>query len=323
MGRPRKRRPEEIDDADTTSTLANINYEQTATFTPTNVASHEPPLDNLEALAHVELNSYPPVANSSSTSRAPTFGDHLMFQDLDFDLPQGNIDGNPEFSIPVSSSSTTIIDQSQSSTMAPQQCTCLEQAYVSLSAQQGQLLDFSVALNTLRASIASARVMLVCPRCNNPTNKCVAGVHNVMLLGTLMSATAHSYCALFKNLDEQAAAFEAAGRLKRFRFGEVGGFHTGGMNCPGGLEIQMTGNEYRDFMRRALQKDIKELNDILNEFTERQNRHHIAHESEASSIATSEHQSTGAEPPRTTKKDYFCLRSVDQVRAALQMLDGL
>jgi len=144
----------------------------------------------------------------------------------------------------------------------------------------------------------------------------------------LMCATAHSYGILFKNLDEQAADCEAAGRLKRFQVGEIGGYHTGEMNCPGGLEIQMTGNEYRDFMRRALRKDISELNDILNEFTERQNNRHRALESEAlstdaSSSGKAKCQNIGVELPRTTKKEYFCLRSIEQVRASLQMLEAL
>lgn len=159
-------------------------------------------------------------------------------------------------------------------------CSCLPQLYTFLGAFQAPPDPiFPYSLVALKKATRFAKEAVHCQHC---ATEYTSAVQNAMLLGTLMTLVINEYRKLLDHIDEQATNDET----KIMRVGnmslENAHMHTGTRDCPMGINLEVSGHEWKLFARRTLRKEVVGPGDynvaqILQEMKDRQQRWHACH----------------------------------------------
>ena len=159
----------------------------------------------------------------------------------------------------------------------PAHCHCLAKLYTILGAFQSSpdpMFPYSMVALKKAAQFATEAV-----RCQICSVKFTSALQNSMLLGTLMNIVIYEYRKLLHHIDKQSMN----GEMKLIRMGDnspgTEHLHTGTPECPMGVNMELSGKEWRNFARRALRKEVLGpgdhcLSQILQEMKDRQQRWH-------------------------------------------------
>ena len=159
-------------------------------------------------------------------------------------------------------------------------CDCLQTLYKTLSSfPPTSSPTFPYSMKFLKEATAIGRSMLKCENCPNAYS---TAVQNGTGLGTLLSLVVMEYTKLLKHIDERA---EKEDKIL-FRMGEIPTpstqhLHSRALSCPMGINVDLSGAEWRIIARTAVRKEIfgddtgnENLSRIMDDMRERQVRWH-------------------------------------------------
>ena len=210
-------------------------------------------------------------------------------------------------------------------------CTCLPTLYSTLSTfQSPPPPSFPYSMGHLRSARQCAHTVVHCPICPEAYN---TTVQNSMLLCTLLQMIINEYAKLLAYIDERASS----GEKITYRLGEVADTldtrHTGGPDCPMGINLDLEGEEWRMLARKGVRAEVREsgsdnrdgqgsLLDILQEMRDRQERWHSSFPKERHAHAGRRQDVEGKEPLEK-KGECMCTQilHIDQLKRALEALD--
>ena len=159
----------------------------------------------------------------------------------------------------------------------PAHCRCLPQLYTFLGAFQSPpnpSFPYSIAALKKAATFATEAV-----RCQECSKEYTSALQNSMLLGTLINLVINEYRKLLDHIDEQSRE----GEKKIMRMGDnspsTQHLHTGTPDCPMGINLELSGDEWRVFARKTVRKEVygpgdHNLTQILQEMKDRQQKWH-------------------------------------------------
>lgn len=133
-------------------------------------------------------------------------------------------------------------------------CACLPNLYSTLASFQSlPQPSFPYSLGLLKNAIRLGHGVVLCQICPTTYN---TGVQNAMLLGTLVQLILNEYAKLLKHIEQRAASEERIA----FRFGEqlspLDSRHTGTPDCPMGINIDLSGEEWRMLAQKAIRQEV-------------------------------------------------------------------
>ena len=260
MGRPRKRRRE--DEGDMFATLDSLG----GVGDPTNRLDGS----QLESQYLADLASHSSLGMGDLSY--PNVGlDMDGYQDDIPDLQNQQFDSlseNPEWSPSQhlnGASSCAVEDPIQLQTSqfgvgddnvggAHTTCTCLPNLYSTLASFQSlPRPSFPYTLGLLKNAVRLGHGVVLCQICPTTYN---TGVQNAMLLGTLVQLVLNEYAKLLKHIEQRAANEDRIA----FRFGEhstsLDSRHTGTPDCPMGINIDLSGEEWQMLARKAIKQGV-------------------------------------------------------------------
>jgi hypothetical protein len=137
-------------------------------------------------------------------------------------------------------------------------CTCLSDMYLTLSNLQSlDQFSFPETLLPIRTSLHTTKSLLECSLC---PKKATSAMQNVMHLATLLTTITDSYRKLLEAIDTEATRASEAGERKKFRMGdsspEKAHLHTGTSDCPMGFFVNLDGQEWKVLARKVVEGDI-------------------------------------------------------------------
>ena len=149
-----------------------------------------------------------------------------------------------------------------------QRCNCLPQLYKTLQALPNYTSNptFPLTLRPLKHATGVARTLLHCPSCASTYSN---ALQNSMGSVTLLNLIITTYHKLLSHIDSRAKS--APNKIK-FRFGEAhpqGEGHTGGLDCPMGVEVDLSGAEWRSLARKAVRREVMGTEDEEDDESER------------------------------------------------------
>ncbi|KAL9103353.1 MAG: hypothetical protein Q9163_001619 [Psora crenata] len=177
--------------------------------------------------------------------------------------------------------------QSPSQTDAPS-CSCLPDLYKTLrSFPSSSSPSFPSTLWFLKQTTDKSRAVVQCDVCPRAYQ---TALQNSMILCTLIHLVLNEYTRLLKHIDERA---ETEDKIV-LRMGEHHGpekvhLHTGTIDCPMGISVDLCGAEWRILARKAVRKEVMGngadyncLTSVLDAMRDRQIRwhHSFSHEHE-------------------------------------------
>ena len=133
-------------------------------------------------------------------------------------------------------------------------CTCLPNLYSTLASFQTlPQPSFPYTLGLLKNAVRLGHGVVLCQICPTTYN---TGVQNAMLLGTLVQLILNEYAKLLKHIEQRAAKEDRIA----FRFGEhstsLDSRHTGTPDCPMGINIDLSGEEWQMLARKAIKQGV-------------------------------------------------------------------
>lgn len=169
----------------------------------------------------------------------------------------------PEYTYPVSSTGhlsplpTPSLPTSPLPPSSPQPpCQCPATLYKTLQAISSIAGNptFPQALQPLRAGTTTAKTLLLCRVCSQSYP---SALQNSMGSVTLMQLLVHTYAKLLSHIDARA---RSSPKIKT-RFGEAATpstqhMHSGDLNCSMGVDIDLSGAEWRSLARKTVRKAI-------------------------------------------------------------------
>ncbi|KAL6712742.1 hypothetical protein ACLMJK_009680 [Lecanora helva] len=293
MGRPRKRRREEVESTDinvatfdgissnpwipegTNGGLQNLNFLPLQTSPANydgafsglgNVATEFTPRDN-------EFQS-PQLPHYNLTVPLPSFEySHNSTSAMPQDLLDPNLIQSPSMLDNITTTNTVSPDTTQTG------CSCLTALYAILSTfQSPPPPSFPYSMGSLRSARKCAFSVVRCQQCPGAYN---TAVQNCMLLCALLQMLINEYAKLLKHIDERSAS----GERIAFRVGEPSSpldeRHTGGPDCPMAITLDLSGDEWRVLARKGVRQELcgssdsdESLRKVLQEMRDRQERWH-------------------------------------------------
>ena len=205
---------------------------------------------------------------------------------------------------------------------AGDRCTCLSTLYSTLAKFQSQPEpSFPYSMGALRSATALSRDIVACHKCSQTYN---TAIQNSMLLGTLLQLLIMEYARLLKHIDERSEQSEKIS----FRLGDPSSpfdsRHTGLPDCPMGITLDLSGDEWRTLARKAVAQEVLGssrssfgLIGIVQKMKERQTSwHERFSKGQCSTFHGIDHQHTAKNP------DHICVQVVyiENLRKSLEAL---
>lgn len=204
-------------------------------------------------------------------------------------------------------------------------CACLPNLYSTLASFQSlPQPSFPYTLGLLKNAVRLGHGVVQCQICPTTYN---TGVQNAMLLGTLVQLILNEYAKLLKHIEQRAANEDRIA----FRFGEhstsLDSRHTGGPDCPMGINIDLSGEEWQLLARKAIKQGVvgssnsaDSLVTLIDAMKERQQTLHRRYLPDTHSAGHGQNV-TKIAPTRDSTND-VCLQItfIDQLRRSLEAL---
>ena len=150
-----------------------------------------------------------------------------------------------------------------------------------------------------------------------------------MLLGTLFPLMLDKYRKILLSIDADASN----GRPKMYRIGDASlenaHLHTGGPDCPMGIEVELGADDWRRMARKIIRRDILGREDgsaepggmmgLIQDIEKRQHKWHAKHREEDRRVPDS--PCSEGDGTRHGGGDHLCLKIVGLARAGIAGLD--
>lgn len=229
---------------------------------------------------------------------------------------------NPQImTLPTKSSSTN--DNQGEQTVSTPSCSCLSNLYATLSSFQSlPPPSFPYSMSFLHKATNVAQGACRCEIC---PKQFASALQNLMLLSTLLPLISHGYARLLSHLDEKALKNESV----TIRIGEHDKTlddvlkHTGTMDCPMSFDVDLTAEEWRSMARKAIRRkvignavaDISVLG-VVNSLESRQKSWH-----EHPILAEFQHGTSCSEHGSEVGEEHTCLKMLARVRGSIEALN--
>ena len=203
------------------------------------------------------------------------------------------------------------------------ECKCLPQLYAFLGTFQKPMIPiYPFSLVALKKTAGFCTEAVRCQHCSTEYS---SALQNSMLLGTLMNLVIIEYRKLLEHIDEQAAE----GAAKSMRMGnntpEMMHLHTGTLDCPMGINLDLSGDEWKVLAKRTVRKEIfgpgePNLAQIIQEMKDRQQQWHSRYQHslpQHTAVNRAEHKE------ETKDNACACLQGllIDRLGESLHVLD--
>ena len=134
-------------------------------------------------------------------------------------------------------------------------CQCLQVLYSTLSLfASPSIPSFPYSMSLLKQATGVGRDVLQCEVCPQWHN---TALQNSMMLGTLMNLIINDYAKLLRHIDERASnEDQVVYRMGEYFTPETAHLHTGTLDCPMGISIDLSGAEWRTLARKAIRKEV-------------------------------------------------------------------
>ena len=201
-------------------------------------------------------------------------------------------------------------------------CSCLSNLYSMLAKFQSlPEPSFPYSMGALRNAAALGHDVVACHDCLQAHN---TAIQNSMLLGTLLQLLIMEYAKLLKHIDEKSKQAEKIA----FRFGDSSSLfdsrHTGRPDCPMAINVELSGDEWRTLARKAIGQEVvgnsqssRGLVGLIQEMRDRQTswRERFSTSQCRGFHSVDQHQSSEA-------SDHLCVQDlyIDNLRRALEAL---
>ncbi|MCJ1249389.1 hypothetical protein MMC30_006612 [Trapelia coarctata] len=282
MGRPRKRRATSSDDTGPNLDLdiaEPVEYDFSGFELPDSFGTEIPAWAPLEGSA-TELQALNTAASETNWLRE--------LEDIDWATsasppPTLPVPGHPP-QLPTSPAANSSLTPSShhhaystpSSSLAPDTCTHIPTLLTHFTTLPSLPPTFPLALPPLRRTVTTISHLLSCPFCSPPTPPPTAQ-QTTLLLATAIPHISTHYTRLLASIDAQAS--DAPGGVKRLRVGEIGNpalesAHTGGPDCPAGVEVTLQAEVWRGMMRGVVEGEVRALEGVVEKLEERGRRWH-------------------------------------------------
>lgn len=127
-------------------------------------------------------------------------------------------------------------------------------------------------IQTLRAGVSLAERLLTCPVCYDVSKPPRVTVQNVLLIGHIMLEITSGYRKYLHWLNEHCTEIDARSNTETV-------YLDSGLGIPSGLNLQISGEKFRDLIIHGLETDVARLLALGEKFAQRQrNRHMVGHE---------------------------------------------
>ncbi|KAH9243140.1 hypothetical protein K456DRAFT_28481 [Colletotrichum gloeosporioides 23] len=229
-------------------------------------------------------------------------------------------------------------------------CSCLSQIFLSLDALSRLSNDVKIAMAMARQAARTAHDVINCPACSGidiTKPPPMQSFQNMMMLGTILPATANAYAKILELVDAETARAKKESRMITFRFAEYGGLW-GEMNkrdkgC-GVIETfdnrEMDPDSWRLTVRGLLKVDIYGydfettngtgyhhlgLKDVIKEMEDRSNHRHDALDAHVAAgnphpMLHTQHNLMVPEGKDDSPENRNCLKIIEMARVALDKL---
>lgn len=313
MGRPRKRRREEIDENQ--SAKAHELYEQ---LPITNELAR--PMD-LRGTSTWHMPDLSRCSDVDDFSHDVSFPNTIEVEDLSlFNQTEILKYGLTNKQLPIASFPDEMPCDINSPAEEPClattdiSCSCLANIYLSITnVQSSSHMGFPFALGPLRAGLITADKLLACDRC---TNELSSVQQNILLLNALLSAIAAGFDKLLRSINAEASRAQNENAKKKVCMGDTSvqniHLHTGSPDCPGAFFVELDAQEWSNVAKRVVRKEIFDdhgtltLEKLLSNLENRQREWHQYPPPDLVDII-------GIHTPMN-EDDYTCLRLTKEVR---------
>ena len=127
-------------------------------------------------------------------------------------------------------------------------------------------------IQTLRTGISLTERLLTCPLCYDVSKPPRVTVQNVLLIGHLMFEVTSGYQKYLRWLEKSCAELDT-------RNGSETVYLESGIGVHSGLNLQISGEKFRDLVMHGIQADAERMSTMGKKFAQRQrNRHMVGHE---------------------------------------------
>ncbi|KAL5393373.1 hypothetical protein DPSP01_000194 [Paraphaeosphaeria sporulosa] len=206
-------------------------------------------------------------------------------------------------------------------------CSCLSLNYLALSDLQSITnFAFPAVIPRIRPALTTASTMINCTKCPTET---FSAIQNIQALSALLSAITERFHKVLCGIDAEAARLEQTKEKKPFRVGdnstENRHLHTGTLDCPMGYDLNLDAQDWKRLAKQMLKTEVvggghnpTPLLGVVGELEKRQRRWH-----QDTSMHTEERTKMfGADNMCRNKGDQaMCLRMLSQIRIMVERMD--
>ena len=281
MGRPRKRRREELGDTDnrdgnvraSNGGVIGVSHAEFENSDLATLLENEPGLgtDVFHFPEHrLETHGVVPTGGGSRLSlpnieASSLHSPGVLLADLEQGFP------NRDLSHDLGQSFSTFVDvpmQLQTPPSAPDEldsndhtadnavpgCSCLSDLYSMLARfQKLPAPSFPFSMGALKSAAALSRRVVACHHCSQTFS---TALQNSTLLGTLVQLLIMEYAKLLNHIDERCKQSERIA----FRLGDPSSLydsrHTGLPDCPMSINVDLSSDEWRALARKAVAQEV-------------------------------------------------------------------
>ncbi|KAK8216174.1 hypothetical protein IWZ01DRAFT_430641 [Phyllosticta capitalensis] len=208
------------------------------------------------------------------------------------------------------------------------QCACLSSMYLTMTSLHSlSNHDFPFVLPTLRSAINTIATVVPCPQCPKRPATATQNLH--MLVSLLLTVVETVRSCLF-SIDAEAARVEAAGATKAMAMADAEvpmHMHTGTPDCPARFSMELSGPDWRRFVRKALRDQIvgspqypvdRTLYGIVMSLENRQRRWH--EDPELHRMRQKMFGDHAAQVYMVEPESRLCVKNIEHIRLAIDRL---
>ncbi|KAJ5248585.1 transcriptional regulator family: Fungal Specific TF [Penicillium chermesinum] len=317
-GRPRKRPRQEQDDRDL-SPQDQRTSSSSSNFSPVAPLDEISPHDAVHMfLGPDEFGSLPfdPSGHCGFDALPPGMlghGDICSFPIELLQATRGNEIHDPEIPLALEA----CISPASSSPI----CKCDEDVSATVRSLARATMSHSF-IQSLRSGVALTERLLTCPICYDTSKPPRVTVQNVLLIGRLMFEITSGYQKYIQWLNKHCTELDVRSRSETI-------YLDPGYGLPPDLDLQISGEKFRDLVMHGLQTDAERLLVLGKKFAQRQrNRHMVGHETcpDAEGRCRREQYGGDHDPldlcPQdpAARKLVPCFRIVDEVRGMIKQV---